>query len=182
MEICETSRFMSDHRKDDILLVILHPHPYLGGTPHNNIATLFRSLPCQIYCPQLRGVIAECEINRILMEISKRNHKHLFICGYSYGSLVATLLAMKLKSDKLLLISIPWSISYLCTFKSKKIKQFINSTDVPISIVHGSEDQFTSSSKIRRVFKNVRIVNMADHFWFGREDELMLNCRDFFLL
>eukprot|EP00835_Amoeboradix_gromovi_P003287 NODE_211_length_14581_cov_0.368941.p5 type:complete len:178 gc:universal NODE_211_length_14581_cov_0.368941:9534-10067(+) len=159
--------------RSDILLVVLHPHPYLGGCPANNVVELFKDLPFILYTPQLRGLFAECELKRIKKRIREINHQKCYIIGYSYGSLVASLLARDIICDKLILISIPYSVSFLCTMKSSEIKEFIKSTKIPLRIIHGDGDQFASSEKILDNFNNVTIMSKVDHFWFYKEKELL---------
>ena len=156
-----------------ILLIVLHPHPYLGGTPHNNVVEMFKDMPFKLYTPQLRGLVAECEIRRLKKQIGQIQHDKCYIVGYSYGSLVASLLAQVIKCDKLLLISIPYSVSFLCTLKTRNIKNFLRSSDIPLKIIHGTKDQFAKSSKIQQNFKNVTVLSNADHFWFHRDTDLL---------
>ena len=158
---------------DDTLLIILHPHPYLGGSPHNNVVEIFSELPFRIYAPQFYGLLAECELKRIKSEISRIPHEKCFIIGYSYGSLVAVLLAVELKVDKLLLVSMPLSAIWLCTLKARKITNFIKEQSIPIRIIQGSKDQFSNEKKIKSLDDDAIFVKNADHFWLGKEKELL---------
>ena len=145
----------------------------MGGSPNNNVVELFLDLPFQIYTPQLIGLVAECEVKRIKKKVRQLDFDKCYIIGYSYGSLVAALLAQEVKCDKLMLISIPYSVSIFCTLQMSKIKQFLKNTEIPLKIVHGSDDQFASPLKIQQNFKEVTVLSSVDHFWFYKEKELL---------
>ncbi|KAI8054984.1 Alpha/Beta hydrolase protein [Syncephalis plumigaleata] len=119
---------------------------------------------------------------------------HLLICGYSYGGMIAGAVDPQVVGDtplSLVLISYPYSVTWLLTlcrssYFTDAFKQWLSRTSppIPVLVITGNQDQFTSSKSYRRWIESLtksysgsnitfQLLDSIDHFWFGHEHQLV---------
>jgi hypothetical protein len=155
--------------------VITHPHSLMGGNMYHNVVMAAWDTAIRNGCSALRfnfrGVgSSEGKFDNGIGEIAdlceavRFAGRPVFIIGYSFGAWVASRFIQE--------TDVP------CIFISPPTAMFpfpdLRKSDV--WAVTGSRDQFSSQPSLLNVLDEDRItlVNGADHFWFGDEDQLML--------
>jgi alpha/beta superfamily hydrolase len=166
-------------------VVICHPHPLMGGSMYNNvveaIGEAFASENYSTLRFNFRGVggstgtydegrgekediLAVCEYLR------KLGLKELFFAGYSFGAWVGSKILEENDHPFSFRICISPPVDYF-DFKWGNLKNKIN------LIICGDNDQFCRMDfliqEAQIINSPVEIINGADHFYWGKEKELI---------
>jgi len=164
-------------------VVISHPHPLYGGSMHNNVVKAV----AQVYKEQgystlrfnFRGVersegdfgngVGEQEdVKAALKTLGK---KRMDLAGYSFGAWVNALgLAKFEEAQRLIMVSPPVSfIDFSFLQYSPKIKL----------VICGTRDEIAEYKKVEKMLPKwndqalFRVIQGADHFYSGYEEELI---------
>jgi len=167
-------------------VVVCHPHPLYGGSMYNAIVEgLCKSLEASGLVAlrfNFRGVgasegsydqgVGEVRDARaalnFLRSISSPRITKLGIAGYSFGAYVAARAALEDPSiDALALVSPPLALYDF---------DFLRAVRRPKLVVLGGRDEFVGASieelaKVVDGQTKVFLIEGADHFWFGYEEE-----------
>jgi alpha/beta superfamily hydrolase len=170
-------------------VVITHPHPLYGGTMHNNVvkavAQAYREQGYSTLRFNLRGVeksegdfdngVGEQEdVKAALKSLGKKN---MDLAGYSFGAWVNALgLAKFEEAQRLIMVSPPVSfIDFSFLEYSPKIKL----------VICGTKDEIAEYKKVEKMLPKwndqalFRVIQGADHFYSGYEEELKEIIREF---
>ncbi|KAI8062144.1 Alpha/Beta hydrolase protein [Gongronella butleri] len=182
-------------------IIISHPYGPLGGNMQNNVVVALHKAFAQLGYVAVSfnfrgsgrssgrtsytGIAEQRNYQAVVDHVLKQypNLSHLFLCGYSYGSMIASSVRVESVPTSHILISYPLSVRWaLATTKNgyfkEKVAELLAGPERTL-ILHGTSDQFTGASAydswLASVGDNVdrRIVDGADHFWFDREPELV---------
>ncbi|CAO3648812.1 unnamed protein product [Cunninghamella blakesleeana] len=118
---------------------------------------------------------------------------HLFICGYSYGSMIAAAMKETSIPTYYIIISYPLSVLWaLSTIKmnyfKSQINQLMKDNQYHTLIIFGDHDQFTSEKSYQNWLNTItpaistddhhklqyKKIEGVDHFWFDHE-QLLFN-------
>lgn len=170
-------------------VVITHPHPLYGGEMHNNVVeTLVSAFKDRGYSTlrfNFRGTgdsqgshteNGEGEMNDVAAAVNLLVEKGLspvFLAGYSYGSWVNHSAACRgfvssFPIEGMLMVSPP--VDFI-GFDKKSVNLSLN-------IISGGCDKLGSPSSVRKNMNDwakrvdMEMVEKADHFWGGHEDDL----------
>jgi alpha/beta superfamily hydrolase len=164
-------------------LVVSHPHPLYGGTMHNNVVrAVVHAYQEEGYSTlrfNFRGVeksegdfgngIGEQEdVKAALKTLGKEN---MDLAGYSFGAWVNALGLWKFEeAQRLIMVSPPVSvIDFSFLTYSPKIRL----------VICGSRDEIAEYKKVEEMLPKwndqavFRVVQGADHFYSGYEEELI---------
>ena len=170
-------------------VVISHPHPLYGGTMHNNVvksvSLAYREQGYSALRFNFRGVeksegdfengVGEQEdVKAALRTLGKKN---MDLAGYSFGAWVNALgLAKFEEAQRFIMVSPPVSfIDFSFVEYSPKIKL----------IICGTRDEIAEYKKVEKMLPKwndqalFRVIQGADHFYSGYEEELKETIRDF---
>jgi alpha/beta superfamily hydrolase len=170
-------------------VVITHPHPLYGGSMHNNVvkavAQAYREQGYSTLRFNLRGVeksegdfdngVGEQEdVKAALKSLGKKN---MDLAGYSFGAWVNALgLAKFEEAQRLIMVSPPVSfIDFSFLEYSPKIKL----------VICGTKDEIAEYKKVEKMLPKwndqalFRVIQGADHFYSGYEEELKEIIREF---
>ncbi|MHA1730112.1 MAG: alpha/beta hydrolase [Promethearchaeota archaeon] len=177
-------------KKGECAVVITHPHPLYGGSMENNVVSVVRDVMVNNGITtttfNFRGVgkstgiydnaIGEQEdlinvTDQILENYSSKGIKNIFLVGYSFGSVVALAAAEKIKN----LIGI-CLISYPFGFLTEIQPNY--GINCPKLFINGKHDsvapynRFVEEVKKFLGQKTMYVINNADHFYGGYEEEV----------
>jgi alpha/beta superfamily hydrolase len=167
-------------------IVVAHPHSLYGGTMHNNVvravAHAYQEEGYSTLRFNFRGVegsegqfengIGEQEdVKAALAYMSGIGKKAIDLAGYSFGAWVNALGLTKFQdAQRLIMVSPPVSvIDFSFLEYSPKIKL----------VVCGSADEIAEYKKVEKMLAKwneeavFRVIQGADHFYSGYEQELM---------
>ena len=170
-------------------VVISHPHPLYGGSMHNNVvkavAQAYREQGYSALRFNFRGVeksegdfdngVGEQEdVKAALKTLGKKN---MDLVGYSFGAWVNALGLPKFeKAQRFIMVSPPVSfINFSFLEYSPKIKL----------IICGTRDEIAEYKKVEKMLPKwndqalFRVIQGADHFYSGYEEELKEIIREF---
>ena len=170
-------------------VVISHPHPLYGGSMHNNVvkavAQAYREQGYSTLRFNFRGVeksegdfdngVGEQEdVKAALKTLGKKN---MDLAGYSFGAWVNALgLAKFEEAQRLIMVSPPASfIDFSFLEYSPKIKL----------VICGTRDEIAEYKKVEKMLPKwndqalFRVIQGADHFYSGYEEELKEIIREF---
>lgn len=184
----ESEYYQSRTNKNKPVVLICHPHPQYGGNMNNNVVTgVFNNLVSNdISCLRFnfRGVgksngtfsggTGELTDVKACIDflINEENCESLIICGYSYGAVIGC--SAINYSDKVISyisISFPWDF---LGSKYKKLSQTIK----PKLFLQGNQDSIARYEHFEENFnyyknpKIRKIINGADHFYWGFEAQI----------
>jgi alpha/beta superfamily hydrolase len=167
---------------------VCHPHPLYGGSMYNNVVDAVVEAMGRRNWAALRfnfrgvggsegehsGGAGEAEdaiaAAAYLAEPTGLSSNEIVVAGYSFGAMATALAAPKLGDiAALLLVALPLRMADL-----DALAQFKG----PIMLAAGDADSYCPAADLRRLAEKigaraqVRIVEGADHFFGGREDEL----------
>jgi alpha/beta superfamily hydrolase len=166
-------------------VIICHPHSLMGGSMYNNVVEVLQKAFIAINYSTLRfnfrgvggstGVYEEGigEKEDILFAceyLKKHGMTKLFFAGYSFGAWVGSKILEENKNpfDASICVSPP--INYF-NFNWDNLSNKIN------LLICGDCDQFCSLDvlirKAQKINSPVEIIRGADHFYMGKEKELM---------
>jgi len=176
-------------------VVVCHPHPLYGGSMYNVVVeALCKSLEASGFVAlrfNFRGVgasegsydqgVGEVRDAKaalsFLKSISSPKVAKMGIAGYSFGAYVAAHAAVESPDvDALALISPPLALYDF---------GFLRAIRKPIFIALGDRDEFAGASieelaRIAASQARISLIEGADHFWFGREEEVCYAVTRFF--
>ncbi|KPK15894.1 MAG: hypothetical protein AMK69_26650 [Nitrospira bacterium SG8_3] len=170
-------------------VVISHPHPLYGGSMHNNVVrALVHAYQEEGYSTlrfNFRGVensegdfgngVGEQEdVKAALKAMGKKN---MDLVGYSFGAWVNALGLEKFEeAQRLIMVSPPVSfVDFSFLEYSPRIKL----------VICGTGDEIAEYKKVEKMLPNwneqalFRVIQGADHFYSGYEEELKLIIREF---
>lgn len=177
-------------------VVITHPHPLFGGSMNNNVVwtaeRAFHSRGWATLCFNFRGVgrstgtygHGEAEVEDVAAALNflrERAPGPLYLVGYSFGAFVAgRALLQGLAVQAAVCIAPPiafMDLSWLPRVPGLRL------------VVAGDQDDICPLADLRRLLAGtapaaapeIRVIEGADHFFGGREDELFQVLRDFSL-
>ncbi|KAI9308575.1 Alpha/Beta hydrolase protein [Cunninghamella echinulata] len=196
-------------------IIISHPYGPLGGNMNNNVVVKlhkyfsekgflttsfnFRGSGKSSGRTSWTGAPEQKDYQAVINHLLHNNNhhiyptiSHLFICGYSYGSMIASTMKETSIQTYYILISYPLSVIWaLSTTKMNyfktQMRQLIQENLHPVLIIYGDQDQFTSeksyqswintilSDKDHQDYNNIQYKKLddVDHFWFGNEYRLI---------
>ncbi|HEX4211202.1 MAG TPA: alpha/beta fold hydrolase [Candidatus Binataceae bacterium] len=168
--------------------VICHPHPLYGGSMYNNVVDAVAEAMGRRNWAVLRfnfrgvggsegehgGGVGEADdavaAAAFVGEQTGLELQKIVVAGYSFGAMATAIAAPKLTdAAALLLVALPLRMAEL-----DALAQFKG----PILFVAGDADSYCPAADLKRLGEKfggraqVRIVEGADHFFGGREDEL----------
>jgi len=182
--------------------VISHPHPQYGGSQENNVVFACKDafselgIPCVTF--NFRGVGESTgsysngigEINdliHIVKEVSQNilPDRSVILVGYSFGAII-TLAALKSlqKNDKVKDLEKITLISYPFEFMPHISPDYENS--IEIRFLHGTGDSLAEFSVFQKHYdkfkgtKSKKIIQNADHFYFGFEETIKKEIMEFY--
>ena len=166
-------------------VVICHPHSLMGGTMHNNVVQAIQEAFAAEYYTTLRfnfrgvgrstgsydeGRGEQEDIFAVCQYLQNMGIGKLSFAGYSFGSWVGSKVIEQADNPFTDVIFISPPINYF-DFDFAKLKCKIN------MIVCGNKDQFCDLTSLQKRTKyldaNLKIIPETDHFYAGREKELI---------
>jgi alpha/beta superfamily hydrolase len=112
--------------------------------------------------------------------INEKNHEKLVICGYSYGAAIGcSAINYSNKIICYIAISFPWD------FMGSKYKE-LSQSNKPKLFIQGNQDKIADYSNFMDHFhyylepKEYKIIEGADHFYFGYEDKIANELLNFY--
>ena len=164
-------------------VVISHPHPLYGGTMHNNVVRAVAHAYQEEGYSTLRfnfrgveksdgdfgnGVGEQDDVKAALKALGK---KSMDLAGYSFGAWVNALGLTKFEeAQSLIMVSPPVSfIDFSFLEHSAKIKL----------VICGTRDEIAEYKKVEKMLPKwndqaqFRVIQGADHFYSGYEEELI---------
>lgn len=178
---------------DDIMSVVLHPHPLYGGSMNNNVVnavceTLYKNglgaFKFNVHgvgrsTGNFEGFSKAHEDVKNSISFLRRAYNNIGFVGYSWGSYAGLKALYNDNSLKFLIgISIPvslWNYKFLTDDISKQPKFF----------VVGKYDNFCDIEKFKKIFEKIPVKNKdykvipTDHFYGGFEDDAANHVLDF---
>ena len=172
-------------------VVISHPHPLYGGTMHNNVVKAVAHAYQEEGYSSLRfnfrgveksegdfsnGMGEQEDVKGALKALGK---KKMDLAGYSFGAWVNALgLAKFGEAQRLIMVSPPVSvIDFSFLTYSPKIRL----------VICGSRDEIAEYKKVEKMLPTwndkaeLRVIQGADHFYSGNEEELADIIGDFLM-
>lgn len=171
----------------EISLVMLHPHPQMGGDMHNPIVTTVCDGAARLGATTLRfnfrgtgasggaydrgdgeqdDAVAALTFIRAL-----RPDGIVILAGYSFGGMVAARVAARKEVDALLLVS-------------PAMARFVEVPEtLPTLILSGSDDAYVDATALSEAASDQRRIVIApgvDHFWWDGMDLLVHETKAFF--
>ncbi len=187
---CGDLRLEGQIREGDanISLVMLHPHPQMGGDMHNPIVTTICGAAASLGATTLRfnfrgtgasggaydrGEGEQDDAAAALTYMRARRPDGIAILGgYSFGGMVAARVAARTEVDALLLVSpVP---AHLVEIPES----------LPTCILGGSDDAYVDAAALNEAASEGRRIVIApgvDHFWWDGMDVLLRESKAFFL-
>jgi len=192
----ETEYYQSTSNKTSAI-IICHPHPQFGGNFNNNVVSGVHQKFINNDLSNLKfnfravgrstgshtsgkGEITDVEAC-IDFLINEKNIKRLFICGYSYGAAIGC--STVNYSEKIIgyaAISLPWD------FMGPKYKK-LSQSNKPKLFLQGDRDDVAHYANFEKHYisyenpKKCIIVEGADHFYGGYEDQIASDVLDFYM-
>lgn len=177
-------------------VIVCHPHPLYGGTMHNNVTyALATALVAENICALLfnfRGVggstgsfgggAGEQEDVRAavdyLQTLADIDQGRIGLAGYSFGGGVALPVAC---SDSRVA-----AFALVSPYAEGGQQEFLKACVKPKLIVGGGNDNLVTPTEVQKYNlmasepKVFKMINGADHFWGGYEDEMARMAAEFF--
>ncbi len=170
-------------------VVISHPHPLYGGTMHNNVVRAVVHAYQEKGYSTLRfnfrgvensegdfgnGVGEQEDVKAALKAMGKKN---MDLVGYSFGALVNALGLEKFaEAQRLIMVSPPVSfVDFSFLEYSPRIKL----------VICGTRDEIAEYKRVEEMLPKwneqavLRVIQGADHFYSGYEEELIDILREF---
>jgi len=169
----------------DAGMVICHPHPLMGGSMHNNVVEAIQKACVQEKYSTLRfnfrgvgrssgeyadGVGEQEDILAACKYLQNQGIAEIIFAGYSFGAWVGAKIVEKDAGPFAGVIFISPPVRYF-QFDFEKLNHKINIT------ICGEEDQFCDLGLLKKKTPylgcNLKIISGADHFYAGRENDLV---------
>ncbi len=180
--------FQPDGGGDVPAVVVCHPHPLYGGTMHNNVtfaiadALVKKSVAALLF--NFRGVgdsqgnfgggeKEQEDVGAALDWLSDREgveRNRLGVAGYSFGAGVAFPAACPDARVK--------AVALVSPYFEKDPAHLMSACGKPKLLIAGSDDYMVPAETVAGYYKDaaepkkLEIINGADHFWGGFEDEM----------
>ncbi|UCD01280.1 MAG: alpha/beta fold hydrolase [Promethearchaeota archaeon] len=192
----EAEFFKSSVGQDNPVVLICHPHPQYGGNMYNNVVSnVFNKLiKNKISCLRFnfRGVGkstgthsgGEGEISDVQscidFLINEKKFEKIIICGYSYGAAIGC--SAINYSDEIIgyvSISFPWD------FIGTKFRE-LSQSNKPKLFIQGNQDTIAVYSNFEQYYnqyhdpKRKKIIDGADHFYWGYERQVVDEILEFY--
>ena len=184
----EAEYFESKSNRQNLTVLICHPHPQYGGNMHNNVVSgVFNKLmKIDISCLRFnfRGVGRSTgnhsngtgELSDVQKSIdfliNEKNCERIIICGYSYGAAIGcSAINYSEKIIGYISISFPWDFmgsKYKKLSQSNKPKLFIQGNQDTVAIYERFEENYNYYLDP----KESKIIEGADHFYIGYEEQI----------
>ena len=168
--------------------VVCHPHPLYGGSMYNNVVEAVLEAMWRFGWATLRfnfrgvgnstgehsggageAVDAAAAVNYVIAELGA-DPRQLVLAGYSFGAMAAMTAAPNINDlGALMLIALPIRMTAADT-----LRNFTGS----IMLASGDADSYCPAPQLQSIATDlgeqaqVRIINGADHFFGGYEEEL----------
>ncbi len=177
------------------IAILCHPHPQYGGSMHDNVvsmlATGFQSKRSSTLRFNFRGVgasegecggeNAEAEDVQAAIDWCKATHPNAsyYLCGYSFGAIMALTILRDSSTDSKLLGSI------LVAPPVQMLPTALSATSLeiqcPLLVILGSQDSIVAQSSVTEMFgaEKVAILEGTDHFFNGQLDNIVNLTREF---
>ena len=178
-------------------IIICHPHPQFGGNFSNNVVSGVHQkfIKSNISCLRFnfravgkstgshtsgRGEMTDVKACVDFL-INDKSIERVFICGYSYGAAIGC--SVVNYSEKIIgyaAISLPWDSMGP---KYKKLSQ----SNKPKLFVQGDRDDVAHFSNFKNHYssyenpKECIIIDGADHFYWGYEEQVASDVLDFYM-
>ena len=174
-------------------VVICHPHPLMGGSMHNNVVEAIQEAFASENISTLRfnfrgvggstgtydegrgekeDILAVCEY------LKKLGLTEVFFAGYSFGAWVGSKVLEENNDPFCFRICISPPVDYF-DFIWDKLK---NKIDL---LICGDDDQFCRMDfliqKAKKINSPVEIIHGADHFYRGKEKELIRTLKKYII-
>jgi uncharacterized protein len=180
------------------IAMILHPHPRFGGTMNNKIVYdlfyMFQKRGFTTLRFNFRGIgRSQGEFDHGVGELSDAaaaldwiqsihsDSKSFWVAGYSFGAWIGMQLLMRRPEIEGFLSIAPqpnmYDFSFLAPCPSSGL------------IIHGSDDKVAPTKDVNNLVEKLRqqkgilvsqqVIDGANHFFSGREDELIGHCADY---
>ena len=184
----EAEHFESKSNKQNLTVLICHPHPQYGGNMYNNVVSgVFNKLmKIDISCLRFnfRGVGRSTgnhsngtgEISDVQKSIdfliNEKNCERIIVCGYSYGAAIGcSAINYSEKIIGYISISFPWD------FMGSKYKE-LSQSNKPKLFIQGKQDTVAIYERFEENYnyyldpKVSKIIEDADHFYIGYEEQI----------
>lgn len=183
----EAEVFYPDNDKKNICVLLAHPHSLYGGNMSNNVVSSLFSTLSKENIPTLRfnfrGVgkstgsygrdIGEQEDVRTCIKflIDKEKFEKILIIGYSYGAAIG---CSQVNTFKNIMGYVAIAFPFDLLIKLKNLAQ----TSKPKLFIQGDMDNIANFRTFLKHFedmktpKEYKIVNNADHFFLGFENQV----------
>jgi len=190
----EAEVFYPDNDRQNICVLLAHPHSLYGGNMSNNIISSLFSTLSKENIPTLRfnfrGVgkstgsyghdIGEQEDVRTCIKflIDKEKFEKVLIIGYSYGAAMG---CSQVNTFKNIMGYVAIAFPFDLFIKLKNLAQ----TSKPKLFIQGDMDNIANFRTFLKHFedmkppKEYKIVNNADHFFMGFENQVSKYALDF---
>ncbi len=189
LEVTLEGRFLTGTAGPGV--VITHPHPLFGGSMNNNVVwtaeRAFHRRGFATLCFNFRGVgrstgtygQGEAEVEDVAAALDflrEQTPGPLYLVGYSFGAFVAgRALLQGLAVQATVFIAPPiafMDLSWLPRAPGLRL------------VVAGDQDDICPLANLRRMWEGqaapeIKVIEGADHFFGGREDELFQVLRNF---
>jgi len=177
------------------IAILCHPHPQYGGSMHDNVvsmlATGFQSKGASTLRFNFRGVGAsegeygggngEAEDVQAVIDWCKATHPNAgyYLCGYSFGAMMALTVLHDSSTDSKLLGSI--LVAPPVQMLSPARQGTSPDIQCPLLVILGSEDTIATQSPVIEMFgsEKVEMLEEADHFFNGQLDNIVNLTRGF---
>ncbi|MFX0134256.1 MAG: alpha/beta hydrolase [Candidatus Hodarchaeota archaeon] len=192
----EAEYFQSKSNPKNPVVLICHPHPQYGGNMYNNVVSgVFNKLiKNDISCLRFnfRGVgrstgnhsVGTKELSDVHtcidFLINDKKCERIIICGYSYGAAIGcSAINHSNRIIGYISISFPWDFmdsKYRELSQSNKPKLFIQGNQDTIALYERFEENFNYYLNP----KVSKIIDGADHFYWGYEEQVSNEVVDFY--
>jgi alpha/beta superfamily hydrolase len=173
-------------------IILCHPHPLYGGDMYNNVVGVLQGALVQQGFSTLRfnfrgaggsegsyadGVGEEEDVRGAVEFVIEKADLPLFLLGYSFGAAVGTKAIVADERVKALTCISPPIDMYDFSYLKDDMR--------PKLFVAGDRDFVCPAKTLEEFFdslaqpKSIRIIQNADHFWWGMEDRVADSVIDF---
>ncbi|MFX0028978.1 MAG: alpha/beta hydrolase [Candidatus Hermodarchaeota archaeon] len=182
----EAEIFQSNVGKNKPITLICHPHPQYGGNMYNNVVSgVFNKLiennfSCLRF--NFRGVGNSSgshsngtgelsDVHACVDFLIKEGFERILVCGYSYGAAIGCS-AVNYSDNIIGFISISFPWNFMNFYKEK------SQTSKPKLFIQGNRDQVAHIDQFQDNYehyldpKESKIIEGADHFYWGYEEQI----------
>jgi alpha/beta superfamily hydrolase len=185
--------YMPEERHPDSIIVVCHPHPQYGGDMYSNVVSAVVGAATEAGLGALifnfrgaggsegsfDGGKGEGEDVRaaIAFARSETGVPEVLLAGYSFGAAMAAAV-VDASVTALLLVALPPSMARADDVGLRDYRG-------PVFMVSGSADHISPAADLQALAEalpsnpEIRVIEGADHFWWGHERALADCVRDF---